>query len=196
MVAAAQPQIAIHQPALMTAQNRIAFISCVRIDIQAIGAANKTYDTETLGLALETYKDDLWRATRAGISKQTISTKCRKNYIRAINTSLEAIAAATRDNDGDNRQVAIEGYKKAYDLATKIGISAGTIRQQCHNAFYGCLKASLQALTLAVITGDHERRGEILVDWYEDDRHRMKETGFRDDVIDARMKNLMSNKLK
>jgi len=182
------------RPLGMEVPDFVALMDCVRLSVREIGNSVQNYSA--LALAAETYKDRHWRALRAGIKKETIATKCQKTYTKTISTTLDAIADAMRDNDGDDLQTAIASYEKAWEIATQAGISQGLIRQSCHHAYYGCLIAALQALTRATITGDHERRGETLADWYEDCRYRMTQAGFQAESIDTRMQKLMKDKLK
>jgi hypothetical protein len=190
------PTTHIRQPALglKTADN-IAFIDCVRVSIRAMAQANKACDQDALKLAIETYKDRRFRALRAGIQTMTLERQCSDTYHQCIRISLWAIAKANRDYNEANRQIAITGYETAYKIALEAGLTPSQINVTCSKAYYSCLTATLQAISLAVISGDHQRRGETLADWYEGDRYRMQQAGFREG-IESRMRNLVIKALK
>ena len=123
-----------HQPALnLRVTDSVAFTACVLVSIQSIEQAIKDYDQGALVLALETYKDRHWRAVRAGVKPDTLQEKCKAAHIASVQTSLRCIAKANKNNDVEKRQVAIDGYQHAYDLAIADGIAPSNIKTKCNS---------------------------------------------------------------
>lgn len=107
--------------------------------------------------------------------------------IDCIVASLAAIEQANRTYDPEARRIAIIEYNDNHKRARRNKISMTDINNKCGQAHYLVLAANLMGVALATVTGDYYNQIETLLEWYEDDRHRMIEAGFYEDVIDSRM---------
>lgn len=105
--------------------------------------------------------------------------------IDLLKAALHAISEANTAEDREARRIAIAEYTRWYQHALDDGIAASELRKRCENTYLRCMAACLRAIAWAVVDGHADRR-EKLVDWYEDDRQRMIDAGFKPFSVDAR----------
>ena len=116
-----------------------------------------------------------------------IMAKSKRALLSCIQESLRAIEQANRTFDTESRRIAIIEYNDNRTRALRAGISKKVIKEQCRQAHYQCLAGILSGIALATVTGDYYNRVNDLIEWYEDDRHRMIDAGYQRDAIDSRM---------
>lgn len=111
----------------------------------------------------------------------------RRAMISCIQESLRFIEKANRTYNADDRHIAIIEYNDNLRRALRAGIKRTDINDQCRQAHYQCLVANLQGQLTATVTGDYYKRIATFIEWFDDDRQRMIEAGYRGNVIDSRM---------
>lgn len=117
--------------------------------------------------------------------KLKMRTKDKAAFIGCIKAALAAIAEANIDYQALDREAAIKAYDDAYYHARRGGLRPGSIRMRCEGAYLKCLSRALSAILVAVVRGDMDMR-ETLVDWFEEDRRRMVDVGYKTHQVDAK----------
>ncbi len=121
-------------------------------------------------------------------------TTAKKARIEILKLSLISITEATGKQDPSARAQSIADFNLNLREALRVA-TAAQIRKICETAYLKCLVACLQQITRSVIDGTSQNclpgssatpRIELFNDWYEEDRQRMIEAGFRAFSVDAR----------
>lgn len=114
----------------------------------------------------------------------------RTRMMSCIRESLQAIAAANRNLDAEERRICLIEYAANHNRAIRSGVAISTINQYCRKQHYLCLAAVAQAVTISIFTGNYYHDIDELLGWYEQDRQRMIDLGFGEEAIDKRIQKI------